>query len=147
MYIFLEVEVSLIVDQSETNVVEQDVGQNFIISGCFSAQIDPPLQRDAFFDFSISPFSTAFEFVDYIVAGGNNFVGGSLIVPSGTFGSFSTCVDVIILGDAEVEPVEVAIFNLVARSECDQVVFPDSDDSLQITIFDNDGKLREVISY
>ena len=128
--------------QASADVLEPDFGDIVSISGCYAAQIDTPLDRDAIFDFFILyPESTAIEFVDYIIGGGPFFSDGSLTIPTGFVGAFATCIEVVILGDDLAETVESAVFGIVARSECDQVIFPPSSQGrLTVNIFDNDGK-------
>ena len=131
--------------QPVADVLEPDSGENTTVTGCFSAEISPRLERDAIFNFFTLFSSTALEFVDYVVEGGNFFNGSSLIIPSDFFGSFFTCISLVILGDDEVESVEEAIFALDASSPCDRVSFPDdlpNTGALVIRIFDNDGKLE-----
>ncbi len=125
----------LFVLQDEINIFEPDAGDNSTVTACFSADISLPITSDAIFDFSISPISTADEFNDYIILGGPFFFSPSLVIPSGFNGSFFTCIDALILGDNELEGIEVAVFEVQPRSPRDLVIFP-LGSTLRITIFD-----------
>ena len=133
---------SLVVLQSQLTVLEPNAGDVATVTACFSAEISTSLDRDAIFDFNVSLNSTAEVFIDYFILGGLSFFNLSLIIPAGFSGSFSTCIDVIILGDGEPETSEMAAFEITPRLECDQVLFPpDSPNLLILTIFDADGEL------
>lgn len=127
---------------SEQFATEQDPGEVSILSYCFLADINTPLDRSAVFYFDIMPNTTAIESEDYTVGGNPLFFNSSLIIPEGTSGQFVICIHVFVLGDSDIEATESAVFEITAESTCDQLIFPPGSPPglLTVTIFDDDGE-------
>ena len=122
---------------AEINVTEPDVGQTTTVTGCFSASLTQPRMMSHFFEFVLSPDSTASLGADFFPN-----ISSILTIPASFNESlFSACVDFIILGDniPENSP-EVAVYTIRPLALPDSVVYSQGRDSLVINIFDNDGK-------
>lgn len=96
-----------------------------------------PRRRDATFEFSLSDSTTA-SANDFIF----NITANTLIIPTGFNGSYITCVEVIIIGDARVESNETVVLDLRPLSDLDRVEFSGRSNSLNINILDGNLSLH-----
>ena len=118
-----------------TNVTELDSGADSTVSSCITAFINQTLERDAIFNFVLSEArSTAQLGIDFT----SNL--SPIVIPAGFVEYFSMCVNTTILGDDVVEEKEERIvYDLMAESDRDMVLFPMDSMYLVINIIDNDG--------
>ena len=127
----------------KANVTEPDAGNITSVQACYNVSIDQPLNEDAIFTFMASPYSTATQDLDYYV----DLPSLNLTIYAGNEAPFTTCFDIIIIGDNMVEDDENLVYNLVPLSEQDSVVFPEGFENLTLLIIDNDGTCIACSSY
>lgn len=139
-----EYDVSLVVLDYNTTVVEPFSGNNATVDICFMAQLDSPLDRDSIFDISPSPTTTATLGDDYLF----NSPTPTLTIPRGFSGTFSTCISIVILGDREDEDLETISYEVTARSLFDRVIFPlDANFSVIVVNILDAGKDQKICIY
>lgn len=122
-------------EPAEINVTEPDGVSANIVIVCLSAEVNQPLDRDAMFGFALSSTSTATNFNDF------NITETTLTIPTNFSGVYMLCVNIAILNDTYVEPIETIEYEIIPLSSDDSVVYSDGGNSLRINIFDNDGML------
>ncbi len=112
--------------------VNEDVGQTM---SCITAYVNQTLERDAVFNFEFSEARSTARL-------GNDFSSTfpPITIPSGFVGNFRMCINTTILDDDVVENEERIVYNLVAVSDRDMVLFPMDSMYLIINIIDDDGK-------
>ncbi len=124
--------------------VEPDSGANQTVSVCFESQINRPLFRSALFILIPSTSTTAMPDVDF-------FLNSSMyiIIPRGFNGTYRDCINVVLIGDDEVEDNEIIEFVIATTTSTDNVVYvyPENASSVVIYIADNDGKYLGVAVY
>ena len=138
----IDLPVVLMVQTAEINVTEPDGGQFTTVRGCFTANLTQPRAMDHLFQFVLSPSSTAGQLDFY-----PNVSSPILTIPANVTNSqYTTCVDIVIIGDNVAEPPEFVIYTIAVLSPEDSVVYPPGFDSLIINIFDNDnGKVKLIL--
>ena len=116
--------------------MEPDVDENSTMAVCFMAHISTPLDRDAAFNLTLSPTSTATVDYDFYLN-----TSTPLTIAAGSSGNFSVCIDLVVIGDGIIEDVETVAYELSPLSEFDHVLFqPDANISLlTVNITDNLG--------
>ena len=113
------------------NILEPDEGEYVIVSQCFSAQVDQPLNRSAQFTVEISNSSSAVSGMDY------HGITQNITIPDGFYGYFSTCLNTTILGNDRFDGIRRVVYNITVLS-----VFDDVSDPLPVlNILEDDGKL------
>ena len=119
-------------------VLEGDNGEATDVEVCFTAQVEIPLGRDAYFIFNDSSrFNSAIEGRDYIAP--INFTN---IVISGNFsGNFSTCVIITVLGNDVFDGLRKIVVNVTTESPLDRVTYSNENrTTLVISINEDDGE-------
>lgn len=121
---------------AEETVLEPDSCDLVFVSGCFSANVEEPLNSSAVFEFIPSNLTTA-SYADFVEQTSSPF----LTIPSGFVGQYDECLNIAIIGDDKVEEDERIVYSLVPISERDRVTFPpNSTELLVINILNNDSK-------
>ena len=119
---------------AEINVTEPDGGEFTTVTGCFTANLSQPRAVDHSFQFVLSDMSTATS-LDFFP----NISSPILTIPAGVIDSaYTTCIDVVIIGDNVPEPTEFVFYDVVPFLMSDSVVYPGRASRITITIFDND---------
>lgn len=122
------------------NVTETDHGHNTTASVCFSAELNEPLLRDAFFDIIMSDSSTSVFGVDYTL----NISSLQLVIPSGfSDRSFNICVAFVVFGNDRVDGNRSVLYNIQPQSSLDSVYIPyysENSTYLVVHIFDDEER-------
>ena len=136
-YLFnADLPLTLVVLQYEMYVTELDSGYDSVVTVCFNATVSEQRRREAVFELVLDNTTTATLDYDFFPNNTDLFI----TIPSGFYGNFSDCVDLVIVGDNLVEDDELVVYDLVPLSDKDYVMFPGGLDSISVTIIDNDGK-------
>ena len=125
--------VTLRVVEAELNVTELDDGEITNVSVCFTAMINPGLNREVVFELVLSNSSTATINDDFYLPQQN------ITIPYyDTY--YNSCIYFLIIGDMEYEENEDIVYTINPLAPQDNVMYGNESDSLVITILDDDGK-------
>ena len=125
----------------EISVPEPDEEGYITFQSCFEATISQARKTDAIFDLVLLNSSTATENEDYIFRSDLQ----NITIPTGFYGNFSYCLNVIVLGDITIEDDEAIEIDIRPQAPRDSVYYAGGDvNTLVFYIIDNDGKKKKI---
>lgn len=128
--------VTLFVVNATANITEPNAGMNSsVVTLCFSAQVDQTLTGNVIFRLFENIYTTTAS-----LSSDFSLSSQLLTIPGGFVGTFTECINFLIIGDNDIEADEVIDYAVIPMSTADSVVYPDDSQSLVINILDNDGK-------
>ena len=130
----LDLPLTLVVSQNETDVTELDTGYISVVTVCFYANVSASRRNDAVFELILDNMTTATLDEDFT---NNNTL--YITIPYGFYGNFSECADLVIVGDDVYEENEIIVYTISPQAEQDSVEYEFGMDSLTVTIIDDDG--------
>lgn len=123
---------TLRLESTRFNITEPDFGEFRSATVCFTASFSQPTTMNVTFHLELSNMSTA--------SVGNDFVPiPFIVIPSGSSGSFRSCIDFTVVGDNFVENDEIVQYDILPLGS-NRVEFPfNLPQFLAFNIIDNDG--------
>ena len=130
---------TLVVTQSEFDVIEGDEGTTSVVTVMVSATLSLPQPRPILYELIISGSTTASP-DEY------SLTNPLVIIPANYTGTFTASIDINIVGDDMIESNETVVYDVLPLAPGDMVDFaqPDGSTAITINIIDNDGKYPNI---